>query len=151
MKVLDEFREFAIKGSVVDLAVGVVIGAAFNQVVNSLVNDVVTPPIGALLRGIDFSNLYLSLGGGEYETLQAAQNAGAATLNYGLFINALISFVITAWVIFLVVKVVNRLRRAEEAEPTKTPTERPCPYCFTKISVKAMRCPNCTSQLERDA
>jgi large conductance mechanosensitive channel len=147
MKILSEFREFAVKGSVVDLAVGVVIGAGFNQVVNSLVNDVVTPPIGALIKGIDFSSLFLDLSGRDFENLKAAQEAGAATINYGFFINTLISFLITAWVVFLIVKFINRLRRQEQEKPATTPTERPCPYCFTKISVKATRCPQCTSEL----
>lgn len=147
MKIIGEFKEFAIKGSVVDLAVGVVVGAAFNQIVNSFVKDIITPPIGALLNGIDFSTLYINLSRGDYESLKAAQEAGAATLNYGLFLNALISFLITAWAIFLVVKVINNLRRREQANPEETTTERACPYCFTKISVKASRCPHCTSQL----
>ncbi|HEX9608621.1 MAG TPA: large conductance mechanosensitive channel protein MscL [Candidatus Paceibacterota bacterium] len=144
---LGEFKEFAIKGSVVDLAVGVVVGAAFNQIVNSFVKDIVTPPIGALLNGIDFSTLYINLSRGDYGSLKAAQEAGAATLNYGLFLNALISFLITAWAIFLVVKLINKVRRKEQENPEKTATERACPYCFTKISIKATRCPQCTSQL----
>jgi len=137
-----EFREFAIKGNAVDLAIGVMIGAAFGAVVTSLVNDVVMPPIGKLLGGVDFSNFFLVLGPGEYPSVKAAKEAGAATLNYGLFINTLINFAIIAFVLFLVVRTMNRLKRAE---PAASPTTKGCQYCAMQIPLKAMRCPHCTS------
>lgn len=146
-----EFREFIMQGNVLDLAVGIIIGGAFGQVVNSFVNDVLMPPIGLLLGRVDFSNLYINLSGREYESLQAAREAGAATLNYGLFINTVINFLIVGLAVFLVVKTFNQARRvlarrAEEALPA--PTTKLCPYCFTDIPVEATRCPNCTSHLE---
>lgn len=147
MKIIEEFKEFALKGSLVDFAVGVIIGAVFNGLVQSLVNDIVMPPIGWLLGRADFSSFYINLGSGEYETLQAAQAAGAPTINYGLFINALIGFLITAWIVFLIVKVINRLRRAQDEEARETPTTRPCPFCTKEISKKAKRCPFCTAEV----
>jgi large conductance mechanosensitive channel len=120
---LKEFREFAMRGSVIDLAVGVVIGAAFGRIVTSLVNDIIMPPIGLLLGGIDFSNMFITLSGGEYATLAAAQEAGAATLNYGLFINTIIQFVIVAFAIFIVVKQINRLKREQPAAPAAPPRQ----------------------------
>jgi large conductance mechanosensitive channel len=116
---LKEFREFAMRGSVIDLAVGVVIGAAFGKIVTSLVNDIIMPPIGLLLGGIDFSNLFIMLSGGEYASLAEAQEAGAATLNYGLFINTIIQFLIVAFAIFLVIKQINRLKREQPAAPPR--------------------------------
>ena len=125
MRLLKEFREFAVKGNAFDLAIGVVIGAAFSQIVNSLVNDILMPPLGYLTGGFDFSQLYINLSGGEYESLAAAQTAGAATINYGLFISALVKFIIVAWVLFLVVRTVNRLREEhrkwEEDQQAKAP------------------------------
>ena len=141
---LKEFREFAMKGSVLDLAIGVVIGAAFGKIVDSLVKDILMPPIGKLLGGVDFSNLFVTLGADSYPTLKAAQDAGAATLNYGLFLNALIQFMIIAFALFLVVKGVNRLRRQEAAAPPP-PTSKLCPQCQMEIPVKAMKCGHCTS------
>ena len=120
---LKEFREFAMRGSVIDLAVGVVIGAAFGRIVTSLVNDIIMPPIGLLLGGIDFSNMFITLSGGEYATLAAAQEAGAATLNYGVFINTIIQFVIVAFAIFIVVKQINRLKREQPAAPAAPPRQ----------------------------
>jgi len=120
---LKEFREFAMRGSVIDLAVGVVIGAAFGRIVTSLVNDIIMPPIGLLLGGIDFSNMFITLSGGDYATLAAAQEAGAATLNYGLFINTIIQFVIVAFAIFIVVKQINRLKREQPAAPAAPPRQ----------------------------
>ena len=149
-KVLNEFKEFAIKGSVIDLAIGIIIGGAFNGIVNSLVNDIVMPPIGLVLKNVDFSNLYINLSGEEYKNLAEAKAAGAATINYGAFLNTVIVFLITAFVIFLLVKQINRMRRQEEAHPTPTPTAKECPFCYTSISVHATRCPNCTSQLKGD-
>ena len=143
---LKEFKEFALRGSVLDLAIGVIIGAAFGKIVSSLVEDVVMPPIGLLLGNVDFSNLFVSLSGVEYASLAEAQKAGAATLNYGLFINTVINFLVVASVIFLVVRQVNRLRREPEAVPA-SPTTKACMYCLSDIPVKATRCPHCTSQL----
>ncbi len=143
---LKEFREFAMKGSVVDLAVGVVIGAAFGKIVDSLVKDVIMPPIGKLLGGVDFSNLFVTLGAGSFPTLKAAQDAGAATLNYGVFINAVINFVIIAFALFVVVRVMNQLRRQEAAAPPP-PTSKLCPQCQMEIPLKAMRCGHCTSNV----
>jgi large conductance mechanosensitive channel len=150
---LKEFREFALKGSVIDLAIGIIIGGAFNQVVNSLVNDVIMPPIGLLLGKVDFSNLFIDLTGGGYQSLADAQEAGAATLNYGLFINTIINFVIVAFAVFLLVKAVNQSREVAEElagkkeEAPAEPTTKECPFCFSTIAIKATRCPNCTSEL----
>ena len=137
-----EFREFAIKGNAVDLAIGVMIGAAFGAVVTSLVNDMIMPPIGKLLGGVDFSNFFLVLGPGQYPSVKAAKEAGAATLNYGIFINTLINFTIIAFVLFLIVRTMNRLKRAE---PAAAPTTKGCPHCAMDIPLKATRCPHCTS------
>jgi large conductance mechanosensitive channel len=120
---LKEFREFAMRGSVIDLAVGVIIGAAFGRIVTSLVNDIIMPPIGLLLGGIDFTNLYINLSGGDYPSLAAAQEAGAATINYGVFINTMIQFVIVAFAIFIVVKQINRLKREQPAAPAVPPRQ----------------------------
>ena len=146
-----EFKEFAIKGNVVDMAVGIIIGAAFGSIVNSFVTDVIMPPIGILLGNVDFSNLYIILKEGKtpapYETLSAANAAGAVTLNYGKFINTIISFLIVAFSVFLVIKNINAMRRKQEIPPP-VQTTKECPYCFTVIPLKAARCPNCTSDLK---
>lgn len=141
---LKEFREFIMRGNVVDLAVGVIIGGAFGKIISSLVSDVIMPPIGLLLRGVDFSNLFLSLNGIGYATLADAQAAGAPTLNYGTFLNNLLDFLIVALVIFLMIRAINRLHKPA---PAPAATTKDCPYCFTAIPIKATRCPNCTSQL----
>jgi large conductance mechanosensitive channel len=141
----DEFKAFALKGSVLDLAIGIIIGAAFSNIVNSLVNDIIMPPLGLLLNNVDFKELYINLSDTDYESLAAAKDAGAPTINYGMFINALISFLIVALVIFIIVKQINRLRSKPEELP---PTIKECPYCFSNIPIKATRCPECTSQLE---
>lgn len=140
---LKEFREFALRGSMIDLAVGFVLGAAFASVVTSLVNDILMPPIGLLLGRVDFSNLFINLSGRPYESLAAAREAGAATINYGLFLNSVIGFIIVAFAVFLVIRQVNRLR----AQPPPTPAARNCPYCDSVISIRARRCPHCTSEL----
>ncbi|NLE39595.1 MAG: large-conductance mechanosensitive channel protein MscL [Pirellulaceae bacterium] len=137
---LREFREFAVKGNVVDMAVGIIIGGAFGKIVSSLVNDVVMPPIGMLLGNVDFSQLAITL-------REKTAEAEAVTINYGAFINTVIDFIIVAFAIFIVIKQMNRLRRKEE-EPPKEPTTKECPKCFSTISIKAVRCPNCTSELE---
>ena len=116
---IKEFKEFAVKGNVVDLAIGIILGVAFTAIVNSLVNDIIMPPIGVLLGGVDFTDLYINLSGGEYASLEAAREAGAATINYGIFINAVITFVIVAWVLFFLVKGMNRLKKAEEEKPAE--------------------------------
>ena len=140
-----EFKEFAMRGNVIDLAVGVVIGGAFGKIISSFVADVIMPLIGLLLGKISFENLFVSLSGEEYASLAAAQEAGAATLNYGLFISAIVDFLIVAFVIFLVIKGINKLQKPA---PAAAPTTKKCPYCFTEIALEATRCPNCTSQLD---
>jgi large conductance mechanosensitive channel len=148
---LKEFKEFVLRGNVLDLAVGIVIGAAFGSIVNSLVTDIIMPPIGLLLGNVDFANLFILLKQGTppspYASLADAQAAGAVTMNYGLFINSLISFLVIALAIFLLVRLVNRLRR-EEPAPPPAPTEKACPYCCLNIPLEARRCPHCTSELE---
>jgi len=141
---LKEFRDFAMRGNVMDLAIAVIIGGAFGKIIASLVNDVLMPLIGLLLGGLSFSGLFVSLDGNAYATLEAAQAAGAATLNYGLFIQAIVDFVIVAFVIFLLVRAMNRMKKPE---PVAAPTTKECPHCFSTIPLKATRCPNCTSQL----
>ncbi|TQK73950.1 large conductance mechanosensitive channel [Brevibacillus sp. AG162] len=144
---LKEFKEFALKGNVMDLAVGVVIGGAFGKIVTSLVNDIITPLIGMLLGKVDFSGLFINLSGVPYNTITEAKAAKAATLNYGLFLNSVIDFVIIAFSIFIVIKQLNRFKRKQEVE--KAPeTTKECPHCISAIPIKATRCPNCTSMLE---
>jgi len=143
---LKEFREFALRGNAVDLAIGVIIGAAFGGIVTSLVNDILMPPIGKALGGVDFSNFFLVLGAGHFPSLKAAKDAGAATINYGVFLNTVINFIIIAIALFAVVKGVNRLKR-EEPAPAAAPTTKDCPFCATAIPLRATRCPHCTSGL----
>jgi large conductance mechanosensitive channel len=144
---LKEFREFAARGSVIDLAVGVIIGAAFGKIVTSLVADIVMPPIGMALGHVDFANLFVALNGVPYASLKAAQDAGAPTVNYGVFINAVLQFLIVAVVIFLMVRQINRLKTPAPA----TEDARDCPFCVSRISKKATRCPHCTSALPAGA
>jgi len=145
-----EFKEFAVKGNVVDMAVGIIIGAAFGTIVNSFVNDLIMPPIGLLLGNVDFASLFTVLKEGKvaapYASLADAKAAGAVTLNYGVFINTIISFLIVAFAVFLVVKNVNRLKREEKA-PAE-PTTKECPFCLSAIPVKAVKCGHCTSELK---
>ena len=147
---LKEFKEFAMRGNVVDMAVGLVIGAAFATIVKSLVADMIMPPIGLLLGGVDFSNLFAIIregsSAGPFTNLAAAQGAGAVTINYGVFLNTVISFLIIAFAIFMVVKGMNSLKKQEEA-PAAEPTEKDCSFCYTAIPIKATRCPHCTSEL----
>ena len=150
-----EFKEFALRGNVVDMAVGIVIGSAFGAISKSLVNDVLMPPLGLLVGGVDFSELFWVLQGGEpgrpYATLAEAQAAGAVTLNYGLFINTVLSFLIVTLAVFLLIRAINRLRRQEVEEQGPTaPVIKDCPYCTTAIPVAARRCPHCTSQLDQE-
>ena len=140
---LKQFKEFALKGNMLDLAIGLVLGAAFGAVVASLVKDILMPPLGKLLGGVDFTDLFIVLGAGSYPSLKAAKDAGAATLNYGLFINTVINFLLVAWALFFVVRAVNATRR----EAPAAPTERECPHCLGKAHVRATRCPHCTSTL----
>ncbi|MBM7659794.1 large conductance mechanosensitive channel [Bacillus mesophilus] len=147
MGLIKEFKEFAVKGNVIDLAVGVIIGGAFNKIVSSLVNDIVMPPIGMLLGKVDFTNLFYTLGNKDYKSLSEAQEAGAATINYGIFLNNIIQFLITAFVIFLVIRKINKLKRKEEKVPS-APTDKKCPYCITAIPLKAIKCPQCTADLD---
>ncbi|MFH0843834.1 MAG: large conductance mechanosensitive channel protein MscL [Pseudomonadota bacterium] len=147
---LKEFKEFAMKGNVVDMAVGIIIGAAFGTIVKSLVDDVIMPPIGLLLGNVDFSSFFLVLKqgaqGAPYATLAAAQKAGAVTLNYGMFINTIISFVIVAFSVFLLIRGMNKLKRQQEVPPP-VPTTKECPHCLSTIPIKAARCAHCTSDL----
>lgn len=143
---LKEFKEFAMRGNVIDLAIGVIIGSAFGKIVTSLVNDVIMPPIGLLLGKVDFSNLYVTLSGEKYSSLAEAQAAGAVTINYGVFLNTIIDFLIVAFIIFLLVRQINKLQKEEE-KPAE-PTTKECPYCLTTIPIKATRCPACTSDLK---
>lgn len=142
---IKEFKDFIMRGSVLDLAIGVIIGGAFGKIIASLVSDVLMPPIGMLLGKVDFSNLFINMSGGSYASLADAQKAGAATLNYGLFINNVINFLIIALVIFIIIKQVNRFTKPALAPAT--PTTKECPFCYSNIPIKATRCPNCTSQL----
>ncbi|MEO6193651.1 MAG: large conductance mechanosensitive channel protein MscL [Thermoanaerobaculia bacterium] len=139
-----EFKEFAVRGNVLDLAIGVIIGAAIGKIITSLVDDVLMPPLGMLLGPVDFSNRFISLTGKHYDSLAQAKAAGAPTINYGLFFNAIITFLIVAFVVFLIVRAVNRMRRGEETAP---PVVKECQYCLSPIPIQASRCPHCTSQL----
>ena len=140
-----EFKEFIMRGSVLDLAIGVIIGGAFGKIVSSLVDDIIKPPIGLLLGKVNYADLYINLSGTDYPSLAAAQEAGAPTLNYGLFLNSIIQFLIIALVIFLIIKQVNRLMKPKEAPAA--PATKTCPFCQSEIAIKATRCPHCTSEL----
>ncbi len=146
---IKEFKEFIAKGNVLDMAIGIIIGVAFGAVVNSAVNDIIMPPIGLLLGKINFADMFVILKEGHlpspYNTVSAANDAGAVTLNYGLFINTLISFIIIALVVFLIIKAANRFRKKEESKSEET---KECPFCFSSIHIKAIKCPNCTADLK---
>lgn len=143
---LKEFKTFILRGNVIDLAVGIVIGGAFGAIVSSLVKDIIMPPIGLLLGKVNFTDLFIALDGGEYASLEAATTAGAPTLNYGLFINTIINFLIVGLAIFFIIRAINRLTAKKEEAPA-APTVKECPHCATEIPIKASRCPHCTSQL----
>jgi large conductance mechanosensitive channel len=145
--VLKEFKEFATRGNVLDMAVGIIIGAAFGKIVGSFVEDILMPPIGMLLGKVDFSNLFLNLTGQHYDTLTAAKQAGAATLNYGIFFSHILNFLIVAFAVFLLIRQVNRLKRAEAAPPA-APTTKDCPYCLSAIPIKATKCAHCTAAVQ---
>ena len=144
---IKEFKAFAMRGNVIDLAVGVIIGGAFGKIISSLVADIIMPPIGLLMGKMDFTNMFLTLSGNKFATLEEAKAAGAVTLNFGLFLVALIDFLIIALVLFLLLRPINRLTRKPEPAPA-APTTKECPYCFSTIPLKAVRCPNCTSELK---
>jgi len=143
---LKEFKEFAMRGNVLDMAVGIIIGAAFGKIITSLVNDILMPPLGLILGKVDFSNLFLNISGKEYDSLAAAKAAGAATINYGVFLNNIIDFLIVAFAVFLLVRQVNRWTKPA---PAAAPTTKDCPYCATAIPINATRCPNCTSEIRK--
>lgn len=142
---LKEFKEFAVKGNMLDLAIGVIIGGAFGKIITSLVADIITPLFGLLLGKVDFKNLFIVLGEGSFETLEAASKANVPTLNYGLFINNIIDFLIISFSIFIVIKQLNRLKKEKEAAPVTTKT---CRYCYSEVHIDASKCPNCTSELD---
>lgn len=154
MSVAREFREFAVKGNVVDMAVGIIIGAAFGTIVRSAVDDLIMPPIGLLLGDVAFHDFFHVLRQGDpvapYLTLEEARAAGAVTLNYGVFISTLVTFAIVAVAVFLLIRSINRLKREEQVAP-EAPTDKPCPFCATAIPIQARRCPHCTSALEAEA
>jgi large conductance mechanosensitive channel len=147
---LQEFKQFAMRGNVVDMAVGIIIGGAFGTIVKSLVDDVIMPPIGLMLGGVDFSDLFVTLkegaAAGPYATIDSAQQAGAVTINYGLFINSVISFLIVAFAVFLLIKSINKLQK-EQPAPEEEVTTKECPFCVSAIAIKATKCPCCTSAL----
>jgi len=139
-----EFKKFAMRGNVLDMAIGIIIGAAFGKIITSLVGDVLMPPLGLILGKVDFSNLFLNISGKSYDSLAAAKAAGAPTINYGIFLNNIIDFIIVAFAIFLLIRMVNRWNKPE---PAAAPVTKECPYCATAIPLAAKRCPNCTSEL----
>ncbi len=144
---LKEFKEFAMRGNVIDMAIGIIIGAAFGKIVSSLVNDIIMPPIGKLLGNVDFSNFFINLSNNNYKSLAEAKAAGAATINIGLFVNTIIDFIIISFVIFLIIKQINRLKK-KEIEAVVPVNTKACSYCTLNIPVEAKRCPHCTSNLE---
>ncbi len=146
---LKEFKEFAMRGNVLDMAIGIILGTAFGKIVSSMVEDVIMPPIGLLLGKVDFSSLFLNLSGQPVASLAEAKTAGLATLRYGMFVNNVINFIIVAWVIFLFVKGINQLFKKQEAKPAPAaPTTKDCPYCLSAIPLKATRCAHCTSEVK---
>lgn len=146
MKMAEEFKAFVMRGNVIDMAVGVIIGGAFGKIVASMVSDVIMPPIGLLLGKVDFSNLYINMSGQVFASLADAQKAGAPTLNYGLFLNNVINFLIVAFVIFIMIKQINKLQKPAKPGSPAAPTTKECPFCCSTVAIKAVRCPNCTSQ-----
>ena len=140
-----EFKEFAMKGNVLDMAVGIIMGVAFGKIITSFVNDVIMPPIGRLLGNVDFSSLFLNISGNSYNTIAEAKAAGAATINYGIFLNTVLDFLIVAIVMFLMIRQVNRMKKAPAPAPVTT---KECSYCLSAVNIKATRCPSCTSELK---
>lgn len=154
---LKEFKKFIMRGNILDMSVGIIIGAAFSKISNSLVNDILMPPIGLLLKGIDFSNLFLVIkkgveNEGPYRSLEAAKSAGAVVISYGVFINTIITFLITAVAVFLIIKAFNKMEKSllKKEKEEKEVTEKTCPYCFSTINIKAIKCPYCASILEEN-
>jgi large conductance mechanosensitive channel len=145
MSFISEFKQFAIKGNMIDMAVGIIMGAAFGKIVGSLVQDVLMPPLGKLLGNVDFKQLYINLGDKTFDTLEAAEKAGAPVLKYGLFLNNVVDFLIIAFAVFMLVRAINRVKKAP---PPADPTMKDCPYCLSNIPIKATRCPHCTSELK---
>ena len=141
---LKEFKKFALRGNMIDLAVGIIIGGAFSGIVNSLVNDIIMPILSLLTKNIDFTNLFLALDGKHYDTLELAKEAGVATVNYGTFISGVLNFVIMAFVVFMLVRWINKMKKPE---PAAIPTTKQCPHCFTEINIKATKCPSCTADI----
>ena len=141
---LKEFKKFALKGNMIDLAVGIIIGSAFSSIVNSLVNDIIMPLFSVITKNINFADLFIALDGVDYDTLQIAKDKGVATVNYGLFISGVLNFLIMAFVVFLLVKWINKLKKPE---PVAAPTSKPCPRCFLDVNLNATKCPHCTSDL----
>ena len=150
--ILKEFKDFAVKGNVIDMAVGIIIGGAFSPIVNSLVKDIIMPPIGYIMGNVDFSNLYFAITphSQHYNSLKEAQDAGLVTINYGLFINTLISFLIVSFSVFVLIKFINKLKseKKEETEEKVEETTKECPYCFSVIDKRAKKCPHCASELQ---
>lgn len=144
---LKEFKEFAIRGNVIDLAIGIIIGGAFGKIVDSLVKDVIMPPVGMVMGKVNFASLFINLSGTDYATLEEAKKAGAATLNYGIFISTIVDFLIMAFVVFLMVKQINRMKK-EAPAPVAAPDSKSCPFCCSSIPLRATRCPACTSDLK---
>ena len=149
---LNEFKTFAMRGNVIDMAVGIIIGAAFGKIIDSMVKDIIMPPLGWMLGKVDFTNLYLTFpdSNGEfikYPSLEAAQSAGAVTINYGVFINTLISFILVALAVFILIKAINKLNRAQKTDETGEVTTKTCPRCFSQIDIKATKCPHCTADI----
>lgn len=143
-KILKDFKEFAVKGNMIDMAVGIIIGVAFGKIISSLVSDILMPPIGLLLGQMDFSNLFINLSGEYYSSLTAAKEAGVSTINYGIFLNHVIDFIIVAFVVFMLIRQINKLKHKEEAVKAEA---RKCPYCFSEVHLKASRCPSCSSNI----
>lgn len=143
---IKEFKEFAMRGNVLDMAVGIIIGAAFGKIITSLVNDILMPPLGLLIGKMDFSSLFINISGQSFATLKDAKAAGAATLNYGLFFNTILDFILVAFAIFILIRQVNRLKKQQ---PVAAPSTKECPYCLSVINTKAVRCPNCTSDIKQ--
>jgi len=147
-KILKEFKDFAIKGNVIDMSVGIIIGTAFTTVVKSLVDDIIMPPIGKLIGDINFSNFYINLSSKKYISLADAKAAGASTINYGVFLNNIITFILVAWILFIVIKAINKIREQNLHKEDIEPSTKICKYCKTEINIEATKCPHCTSNLE---
>ena len=143
----EEFKKFAMRGNVVDMAVGIIIGAAFGKIISSVVKDIIMPPIGMIMGGVDFSNLFINLGSGDFDSLKAAQDAGAPTINYGLFGNTVLDFIIIAFAIFMMIRAMNKAMPKQEEEAPAEPTTKECPECISEVPIAAKRCKHCTSVL----